>query len=75
MQTPAGYEIVDGRFFPADWLAIIFNPSFPYRLAHTVVAFYITTGFVVLGVGAWLLRRGTLRRRRRADAVRWRCGC
>ena len=45
MQTPAGYEIVDGRFFPTDWLAIIFNPSFPYRLAHTVVAFYVTTGF------------------------------
>ena len=33
MQTPAGYEISDGRFFPVDWLAIIFNPSFPYRLA------------------------------------------
>ena len=45
MQTPAGYEVIDGRFFPTDWLAIIFNPSFPYRLAHTVVAFYITTGF------------------------------
>ena len=33
MQTPAGYEIVDGKFYPADWLAIIFNPSFPYRFA------------------------------------------
>jgi cytochrome d ubiquinol oxidase subunit I len=58
MQTPAGYEIVDGRFYPKDWLQVIFNPSFPYRLAHTVVAFYITTGFVVLGVGAYLIRRG-----------------
>jgi len=57
MQTPQGYTIVDGRFQPADWMAIIFNPSFPYRLAHNVTAFYITTGFVVLGVGAWLLRR------------------
>jgi cytochrome bd ubiquinol oxidase subunit I len=57
MQTPAGYEIVDGRFFPKDWLQIIFNPSFPYRLAHTVVAFYVTTGFVVLAVGAYYLRR------------------
>ena len=37
--------------FPVDWTAIIFNPSFPYRLAHTVAAFYVTTGFVVLGVG------------------------
>ncbi len=58
MQTPAGYKIVNGRFEPADWLAIIFNPSFPYRLAHNVTAFYITTAFVVMGVGAWLLRRG-----------------
>ncbi len=58
MQTPAGYEMVDGRFFPKDWLAIIFTPSFPYRLAHTVVAFYVTTGFVVLGVAAYIIRRG-----------------
>jgi cytochrome bd ubiquinol oxidase subunit I len=58
MQTPAGYEIVDGRFFPGSWVEIIFNASFPYRLAHTVVGFYVTTGFVVVGVAAWLLRRG-----------------
>jgi cytochrome d ubiquinol oxidase subunit I len=59
MQTPAGYEIIDGRFFAKDWLQVIFNPSFPSRLAHTVTAFFITTGFVVIGVGAYLLRRGT----------------
>ena len=58
MQTPAGYEIIDGRFFPTDWLQVVFNPSFPSRLAHTVVAFFITTGFVVMGVGAYLMRRG-----------------
>ena len=58
MQTPAGYEIIDGRFFPTDWLQVVFNPSFPFRLAHTVVAFFITTGFVVMGVGAYLMRRG-----------------
>ncbi len=58
MQTPQGYKIVDGRFEPVNWLAIIFNPSFPYRLTHNVTAFYVTTGFVVLGVGAYLLRRG-----------------
>jgi len=58
MQTPAGYEIVDGRFFPADWLAVIFNPSFPYRFAHTVTAFMVTTGFVVVGVAAYYLRHG-----------------
>ncbi|HET6621748.1 MAG TPA: cytochrome ubiquinol oxidase subunit I [Dongiaceae bacterium] len=58
MQTPAGYQIVDGRFVPTAWLDVIFNPSFPYRLAHTVVGFYVTTGFVVAGVAAWLLRNG-----------------
>src|SRR6476660_358950 len=57
MQTPAGYEIIDGRFFPKDWLAVVFSPSFPYRLAHTVVGFFVTTGFVVVGVAAWLIRK------------------
>jgi cytochrome d ubiquinol oxidase subunit I len=57
MQTPTGYKIVDGRFFPISWLNIIFNPSFPYRLAHNVVAFYITTAFVVIAVAAYLIRR------------------
>jgi cytochrome d ubiquinol oxidase subunit I len=57
MQTPQGFHVTDGRFFPDDWMKIIFNPSFPYRYVHNVTAFYITTGFVVLGVGAWLLRR------------------
>jgi cytochrome d ubiquinol oxidase subunit I len=65
MQTPAGFHITDGRFFPDDWWKIIFNPSFPYRYVHNVNAFYITTGFVVLGVGAWLLRR-----RRSVDEAR-----
>ena len=58
MQTPAGYRLVDGRFYPVDWTAIVFSPSFPYRLAHTVCAFYVTTGFVVLAVAAWLIRKG-----------------
>jgi cytochrome bd ubiquinol oxidase subunit I len=57
MQTPAGYAIADDRFFPSDWLQIIFSPSFPYRLAHTVVAFYITTAFVVVGAAAYYLCR------------------
>ena len=57
MQTPAGYEIVNGQFFAKDWFAVIFSPSFPYRLAHVVVGFFVTTGFVVLGVGAYLVRR------------------
>jgi cytochrome d ubiquinol oxidase subunit I len=58
MQTPAGHEIIDGRFFAHDWLAVIFNPSFPYRIAHTVTAFYVTTAFVVIAVSAWHLRQG-----------------
>jgi cytochrome d ubiquinol oxidase subunit I len=58
MQTPAGYTLIDGRFFPESWEAIVFNPSFLYRLAHTVSAFYVTTAFVVLGVAAYTLRRG-----------------
>ncbi|MEO8409802.1 MAG: cytochrome ubiquinol oxidase subunit I, partial [Propionivibrio sp.] len=59
MQTPQGYSINDvGQFVPEDWWAIVFNPSFPYRLAHMVLAAYLTTAFVVGGVGAWhLLRR------------------
>ncbi len=57
MQTPAGFETVDGRYFPLDWVAVIFNPSFPYRLSHTVTAFYLTTAFVVAAVAAYHLRR------------------
>jgi len=43
MQTPAGYRLENGRFIPENWLEIVFNPSFPYRLSHTVVGFYVTT--------------------------------
>jgi cytochrome bd ubiquinol oxidase subunit I len=57
MQTPVGYEVVNGIFFPKDWFEIVFSPSFPYRLAHTVSAFYVTTAFVVLGVGAYTVGR------------------
>src|SRR6516164_9768979 len=57
MQTPAGYEVINGQFFPRNWLQVIFSPSLPYRWAHTVVAFFVTTSFVVLGVGAYLIRR------------------
>jgi len=57
MQTPAGYKIVNGIFYPTSWTEIIFSASFPYRFMHTVAAFYVTTGFVVMGVAAYLLRR------------------
>ena len=53
MQTPAGYAINDvGQFVPADWFAIIFNPSFPYRLVHMLLAAYLSTAFIVGGTGA-----------------------
>ena len=58
MQTPAGFELKDGIVYPTDWLAAIFNPSFPYRFAHMVNAAYLTTGFVVLAVGARYLIAG-----------------
>jgi cytochrome d ubiquinol oxidase subunit I len=58
MQTPTGYELRDGIAYPTDWLAIVFNPSFPYRLAHMLNAAYLTTGFVVLAVGARYLLAG-----------------
>ena len=58
MQTPAGFTMVDGRFMPKDWSEIIFNPSFPFRFAHTVCAIYITAGFVVAEVAAYWLKRG-----------------
>src|SRR3569623_1111257 len=62
MQTPAGYAINSvGQFVPADWWEVIFNPSFPYRLVHMVLAAYLTTALVVGGVGAWHLLRDSSR--------------
>lgn len=55
MQTPAGFAIRDGQYVPVDWWAVIFNPSFPYRLVHMVLAAYLTTAFVVGAVGAYHL--------------------
>ena len=58
MQTPAGYTLSpDGRFLPASWLAIIFNPSFPYRFVHMVLASYLSVAFFVGAVGAFHLLR------------------
>ncbi|MEH6633848.1 MAG: cytochrome ubiquinol oxidase subunit I, partial [Halopseudomonas aestusnigri] len=56
MQTPAGYLINDvGQFVPDDWIEVIFNPSFPYRFVHMVLAAYLTTAFVVGAVAAYHL--------------------
>ena len=61
MHTPTGFVMGDnGQFLPGEsWIDIIFNPSFPYRLVHTVTAAYLTTAFVVGGVGAWHLLRNS----------------
>lgn len=61
MHTPAGAVLVGGRFVVEDWWAVIFNPSMPYRLAHMMLASFLTTSFVLAGVSAWyLLRRQQL---------------
>ncbi|WP_445143352.1 cytochrome ubiquinol oxidase subunit I [Dyella sp. Tek66A03] len=58
MQTPQGFAIVDGRIVPLDWLKVIFNPSFPFRLAHMTVASYIVAAFLVGSCGAYQLLKG-----------------
>ncbi len=55
MQTPVGFTVEGGRFVPVDWWRIVFNPSFPIRLLHMVLAAYLTTCFAVAGVSAWHL--------------------
>ncbi len=75
MQTPVGYEIAaNGQFLPGDsWLTIIFNPSFPYRLVHTLLAAYLTTAFIVGAVGAWhlLKDRANLGARKMFSMAMW----
>ncbi len=53
MHTPTGFEIVNGKMFATDWLAIVFNPSFPYRFTHMLIASGLTASFVVAGISAW----------------------
>jgi cytochrome d ubiquinol oxidase subunit I len=65
MHTPQGYEIKEGIFHPVSWWAIVFNPSFPYRLVHMTLAAFITTCFVIGGISAVYL----LRQRHREGAL------
>jgi cytochrome d ubiquinol oxidase subunit I len=58
MQTPQGHEMRDGVAFPVDWVAIIFNPSFPYKLSHMLVASGLTAAFLVVGISAYRLLKG-----------------
>ncbi|MFC3032606.1 cytochrome ubiquinol oxidase subunit I [Pseudoalteromonas fenneropenaei] len=58
MQTPTGFELRDGVAYPTDWLAIIFNPSFPYRFFHMLLASGLTASFLIAGVSAYRLLQG-----------------
>ncbi|MFO8045256.1 MAG: cytochrome ubiquinol oxidase subunit I [Halomonas sp.] len=73
MQTPAGVELLDGRFHVTSWLAAIFNPSFGWRFAHMVMASFLTGGFVVAGVSAWylLIKRDVEANRRALSMCLW----
>ncbi|MBC7993796.1 MAG: cytochrome ubiquinol oxidase subunit I [Rhizobacter sp.] len=57
MQTPAGYEIINGEFFVTSWWDVVFNPSLPYRLTHKLLASGLTVAFLLAGVSAWQLLR------------------
>jgi cytochrome d ubiquinol oxidase subunit I len=59
MQTPAGFKVIDGVYHAQDWAAIVFNPSFPYRLTHMLLASTLTASFLIAGLSAWQLLRGT----------------
>ncbi|MFM0553618.1 cytochrome ubiquinol oxidase subunit I [Paraburkholderia sediminicola] len=65
MQTPQGFRIENGHVVPVDWVKIIFNPSFPYRLAHMTIGAFLVAALVVSATGAWHLLKG-----RRDPAVR-----
>ncbi|ONN58794.1 cytochrome D ubiquinol oxidase subunit I [Acinetobacter genomosp. 33YU] len=58
MQTPQGFSIENGIIVPQDWFAIVFNPSFPYRLAHMAIAAFMVAALLVAGTAAWHLIKG-----------------
>ncbi|MFN3297650.1 cytochrome ubiquinol oxidase subunit I [Caldimonas sp.] len=58
MQTPAGYEIIDGEFHVRSWAEVVFNPSFPYRLSHMLLASGLTVAFLLAGLSAWQVLKG-----------------
>lgn len=58
MQTPAGYEIINGEFHVKSWLEVLFTPSLPYRLTHKLLASGLTVAFLLCGISAWQLLKG-----------------
>jgi len=62
MQTPAGHEVIDGVFHVKSWAEVLFNPSFPYRFTHMLLASGLTCAFLMAGLSAWQLLRGQAER-------------
>jgi cytochrome bd ubiquinol oxidase subunit I len=62
MQTPAGYEVIDGVYHVKSWIDVIFNPSFPYRFTHMMLASALTCAFLLTGLSAWQVLRGVAQR-------------
>ena len=62
MQTPAGHEIIDGVYHVKSWVEVIFNPSFPYRFIHMLLASALTGAFLLTGLSAWQVLRGVAQR-------------
>lgn len=58
MQTPQGFEVVDGVVYATNWKEIIFNPSFPYRFFHMMLASGLTASFLIAGLSAYRLLKG-----------------
>jgi cytochrome d ubiquinol oxidase subunit I len=58
MQTPQGFEVIDGEFHVTSWFDVIFNPSFPYRFTHMLLASTLTVAFLLAGLSAWQHLRG-----------------
>ena len=74
MQTPQGFIIENGQVIPQDWLAIVFNPSFPYRLFHMAIAAFLSSALFVGASAAWHLLRGNDYAGHPQQCCRWRCG-
>ena len=58
MQTPQGFEVIDGQFHVTSWAEVVFNPSLPYRLSHMLLASALTVAFLMAGVSAWQVIKG-----------------
>ncbi|ASB02812.1 cytochrome ubiquinol oxidase subunit I [Proteus mirabilis] len=58
MQTPQGYTIENGVVVPVDWLQVVFNPSFPYRLLHMSIGAFLASALFIASCAAWLLLKG-----------------